>query len=97
MIPLSRDEILSRFAEIPAVTLHKLHPAITCKTLHRGKMGSLFCTAEIPLSRDEIFSYNCFNPPRRDKKVNLKISIEVHFNRSKIFLLCFYDTYDVNL
>ena len=27
----------------------------------------------------------------------MKISIEIHFNRSKIFLLCFYDAYDVNL
>ena len=36
MIPVSRDEILSRFAGIPAIlqTLHKLHPAITCKTFH---------------------------------------------------------------
>ena len=32
---------------------------------------------------------------RRNKKVNEKISIEVHFNRSKIFLLCFYDPYDL--
>ena len=27
----------------------------------------------------------------------MKISIEVHFNRSKIFLLRFYDAYDANL
>ena len=33
MILDGRDEILSRFAEIPAVleTLHKLYPAITCE------------------------------------------------------------------
>ena len=47
MIPVSRDEILSRFAGIPVVlqTLHKLHPAISCKIFHPGKTGSLFCTA----------------------------------------------------
>ena len=31
------------------------------------------------------------------KKLIKKISIEVHFNRSKIFLLYFYDSYDVIL
>ena len=60
-------------------------------------MGSLFCTAGIPLCREEIFPCNRFSPPMRDKKVNSKISIEVHFNRSKIFILCFYHSYDVNL
>ena len=70
MIPISWDEILSRFAGIPAVlqTLHKLHPAITCKTFNPGKTGSLFRTAEIPLCRDEIFPCNRFIPPRWDKK-----------------------------
>ena len=29
--------------------------------------------------------------------ISLKKSIEVHFNRSKIFLLYFYDAYDVGL
>ena len=47
MIPVSRDEILPRFAGIPAVlqNLHKLHRAITCKTFHPGWTGSLLCTA----------------------------------------------------
>ena len=71
---LRDPEILSRFAGIPAVlwTLHKLHRAITCKTFHSSKSGSLFCTAGIPLCRDEIFPRNCFSPPpRRDKKVKI--------------------------
>ena len=63
MIPVSRDEILLQ-------TLHKLHPAITCKTFRPGKTGSLFCKAGIPLFRDEIFPCNRFGLPRRDKKVN---------------------------
>ena len=29
--------------------------------------------------------------------INLKISIEVLFNRSKIFLLCFYEAFDITL
>ena len=71
MILVSRDGILSHFAEIPAVlsTLHKSRPAITCKTFHPGKTGSRFCTAGTPLCRDEIFPYN---RDRRDKKVKLK-------------------------
>ena len=74
MIPVSRDEILSRFAGIPAVLwiLHKLHPAITCKTFHPCWTGSLLCTAGIPLCRDEIFPCNHLSPPRRDKKVNYR-------------------------
>ena len=43
------------------------------------------------LCQDKIFPCNCFSPPRWDKKVNWKISLEVHFNRSKIFILCFYE------
>ena len=70
---------------------------ITCKTFHPGKTGSLFCRAGIPLYWDKIFPCNCFSPPRRNKKVNSKISIEVHFKKSKIFRLSFYDSYDVNL
>ena len=75
---------------------------ITCKKFYVGKMGSLFCTARILLyCWDEIFSYNCFSPPRQDEKFNkqisLRISIKVHFNRPKISLLCFYDAYDTNL
>ena len=102
MIPVNRDQILLRFARIPTEkeipgSLHKLRPVITCKTFHPCKTGSLFCTAGIPLCRDVIFSCNRFSPRRGDKKVNWKISIEVHFNRSSIFLLCFYDSYDVNL
>ena len=31
------------------------------------------------------------------KNLIKKLSIEVHFNRSKIFLLCFYEVYDVSL
>ena len=44
MIPVGRDEILSRFAGIRSVlkTLHKLHSAITCKKFHPGKAESLF-------------------------------------------------------
>ena len=74
MIPVSQDEILSRFAGIPATlkTLHKLDLAITCKTFHPDKTGSPFCTAGIPLCRDKIFPCNCFSPPRRDKKVNYR-------------------------
>ena len=98
MIPVSRDEILSCFAGILAVlkTLHKLHPAITCKTFH-PRTGSLFCTARILLYRDKVFPCNRFSQPRWDEKVNQKISTEVPFNRLKIFLLCFYNLYDVNL
>ena len=72
MIPVGRDEILSRFIGIPAMlsTLHKLHPAITCKKFHPGKTGSLYCTAGIPLCRDEIFPCNRFSPPKWDEKVN---------------------------
>ena len=56
MILVKGDEILSRFAGIPAVlqTLHKLHPAITCKTFYVKR--SVFCTAGIPLCRDKTFS-----------------------------------------
>ena len=56
MILVSGDEILSRFAGIPAVlqTLHKLHPAITCKTFYVKR--SVFCTAGIPLCGDKAFS-----------------------------------------
>ena len=79
MIPVGRDEILSRFAEIPAVlqTLHKLHPAITCKKFHPGKTGSLFCFAGIPLCRDDSFPYNRFSPPKRDEKVNRHITLKI--------------------
>ena len=70
--------------------------AITCKKFRPDKMGSLFCTAGIPLCRDEIFPCNRFSPPNRKKK-SIKISIELHFNTPKIFLSCFYDAYDVNL
>ena len=79
MIPVSWDEILSRFAGIPVVlyTLHNLHPAITCKTFHPEKTGSLFCTAGIPLCRDEIFPCNRFSLPRRDKKVSGGIGIKI--------------------
>ena len=52
MIPVDRDEILSRFAVIPAVllkSLHKLHIAITCKKFYPRKIRSFFCTAGIPL------------------------------------------------
>ena len=55
MIPVDRDEILSRFAVIPAVllkSLHKLHISITCKKFYPGKIRSLLCTAGIPLCRD---------------------------------------------
>ena len=37
MIPVDQDEILSRFAVIPAVllkSLHKLHIVITCKKFY---------------------------------------------------------------
>ena len=37
----------------------------------------------------------CYSDFIRD--FSLKKFIEVHFNRSKIFLLYFYDAYDVNL
>ena len=72
MISVDRDEILLRLAGIPAVTLHKLHPAITCKKFNPGKTGSLFSvsTAGIPVCQDEIFPYNRFSPPKRDEKVN---------------------------
>ena len=72
MIPFSRDEILSRFGGIPAMlkTLHKLYPAITCKTFYPGKMGSLFCTPGILLCWDKIFPCNRFSPSTRDKKVH---------------------------
>ena len=57
MIPVGRDEILSRFAGIPAVLeiLHKLYLVIKRKKFHPGKAGSLFITAGIPLCRDEIY------------------------------------------
>ena len=72
MIPVGRDEILSRFTGIPAVlyTLHELHPAIIWKKFHPVKTGSLYCTAGIPLCRDQIFPCNCFSPPKRDEKSN---------------------------
>ena len=46
-----------------------------------------------------IFTCNRFIPPEQVEKINLSLkkSIEVHFSRSKIFLLYFYDAYDVNL
>ena len=37
------------------INCYKLYLAITCKKFHRGKAGSLFCTAGIPLSWDKIF------------------------------------------
>ena len=69
MIPVGRDEILSRFAGIPAVvkTLYELYLTITCE---KFDPESLFCTAGIPLCWDEIFPCNRFSPPRRDEKVN---------------------------
>ena len=44
MILVSRDEILSRFAGIPAVILHPviLHPVISCKTFHPSKTDPSF-------------------------------------------------------
>ena len=71
MIPVSRDELPSRLAGIPAVLqiFHKLHPAITCKTFHPGNTGSLFFTAAIPLCQDKILPCNHFSLPRRDKTV----------------------------
>ena len=97
MIPVVRDDILSCLTGIPAVlwTLHKLHPAITRKKFDPGKTRSPFYTAGIPLCRNEIFPCSRFSPRNQEEKVNQKISTEVHFNRSKIFLLCFYDAYDV--
>ena len=65
-------------------TVHKLYPAITCKKFHSGQDGIpvLYC-------RDEIFPCKRFSRLRGMKKLthSLKTSIEVHFNRSKIFLL----------
>ena len=67
-VSVVRDEILSCFTGILAVLgiLHKLYLAITCKKFHPDKAGSLFCTAGIPLCRNEIFPCNCFSPPKRD-------------------------------
>ena len=68
MISVVRDEILSCFTGILGVLgiLHKLYLAITCKKFHPDKAGSLFCTAGIPLCRNEIFPCNCFSLPKRD-------------------------------
>ena len=52
-IPVGRDEILSHFADIPAVLVRL---AITCEKCHPGKVESLFCTAGISLCRDEIWA-----------------------------------------
>ena len=70
MISVERDEIQFAFAGFTAVlsTIHSLHLAITCRKFHLGT-GSLFCTALIPLCRDEIFPYNRFSSPNRDEKV----------------------------
>ena len=88
MISVDRDQILSHFAGIPTVLyiLHKIHPAITRKTFHPSKTGSLFCTAEIPFCGDEFFPCNRFSLPKRDKKLkvqkcrfeNLPISLSSH-------------------
>ena len=53
MIPVGWDEILSRLARVPPVlkALQKLHPAITCRTFHHGKTGSLFCTAGVTVNK----------------------------------------------
>ena len=75
MIPVGRDEILSRSrdsAEISAVllTLHKSYPAITCEKFHPSKVGSRFCTVGISLCRNEIFPCNHFSPLKQDEKIN---------------------------
>ena len=51
MIPVGRNEVLSRFAEIPAVlqNLHKSYPAITWERFHPGEAEPLFCANGIPL------------------------------------------------
>ena len=71
MIPVGKYEVLSHFAEILAVllTLLNLYPAIICEKFHRGKTGFLFCTAGIPICRNETFPRNRFNPPKPDEKV----------------------------
>ena len=55
-------------------------------------MGSLFCTARTKFFH-VIASAHLINA----SVISLKISIKVPLNRSMIFLLCFYDAYDVNL
>ena len=44
MIPVGKDEILFRFAGIPAVLCIILE--ITCKKFHPGKLGSRFAGAK---------------------------------------------------
>ena len=96
MIPVGRDQTLSRFAGIQAALqiLHKLYPAITCEKFHPGKVGPLFCP---PRSRRAATNFSHVIIASARVSISLKESIEVHFNRSKIFLLYFYNPYDVNL
>ena len=72
MIPVGRDEILSRFVGIPAVLeiLRKLYLAITCKKFHPGKTGSICYTAKIPLCWHEVFPCNPFSRPKGNGKIN---------------------------
>ena len=83
-IPVGRDEILSHFINFSWI--------ISCD--YMWKLS--FSQNGISLG---IFTCNRFIPPERVKKINLSLkkSIEVHFSRSKIFLLCFYDAYDVKM
>ena len=72
MIPVSRDEILSRFAGIRQCCKLFINYILLLhgKMFHPGKTGSLFCTAAILLCWEAIFPRNRFSPSRRDKKVN---------------------------
>ena len=87
MIPVGQDEILSHstgswqcckffinyilLLHVKSVILAKPDPS---------------CTAGTPICWDKIFPCTCFNLPKQDEKVNehisLKISTEVHFNRT---------------
>ena len=71
MIPVGRDEILSRFIGIPAV-LNK--PFINYILLLHVKSfvparRDPSCTAGIPLCQEGIFPCNHFSPPKWDEKV----------------------------
>ena len=60
-----------------------------------------FCNAGLLLFLGEIFPCNRFSPSKWkeivNQHINLKKSLEVHFNRLKLFPLYFYHAYDVNL
>ena len=102
MIPVDRDEIRSLFSEIVSLFgginyILQLHE----KSYIPARRDPSFI---LPGSRfiagtkfSPVIISSCLGRMKKLINTSLKIFIKVHFNRPKIFLLCFYNAYDVNL